>query len=300
MKLLTASLFSMALCAGAWAQNTETNTAEPKAQETAAVKAESTDKETQKPVEKTAVEALVEAADAADTTNAPTDKLDSLAKRAGYAFGLNIGSNIKAQQIELDVAAMVDGLKAGISGSEPKMDQQAVQMAMVELQQYVQNQQMERAKVEGGKNKTEGTAFLEKNKTQEGVKTTASGLQYKVIAAGEGEAPKATDVVTVHYTGTLIDGTEFDSSYKRNQPATFPVNGVIAGWTEALQLMKPGAKFKLFIPANLAYGEDGAGDVIAPHATLIFDVELVSVKAGDAAGAQATPAGHSANDGHNH
>jgi len=129
------------------------------------------------------------------------------------------------------------------------------------------------------KNKAEGEKFLEENKKKDGVKTTASGLQYKVIKEGSGASPKETDTVVTNYRGTLIDGTEFDSSYKRNEPASFPVNRVIKGWTEALQLMKPGAKYQLFIPSSLAYGERGAGQTIGPTATLIFDVELLSIKA---------------------
>jgi FKBP-type peptidyl-prolyl cis-trans isomerase FklB len=130
----------------------------------------------------------------------------------------------------------------------------------------------------GEKNKTDGTKFLEDNKKKPGVKTTASGLQYKVEKEGTGAPPKPTDMVTVNYRGTLIDGTEFDSSYKRGQPATFPVNGVIKGWTEALQLMKQGAKYQLFIPSTLAYGERAMGPDIGPNSTLIFDVELQDVK----------------------
>jgi FKBP-type peptidyl-prolyl cis-trans isomerase FklB len=132
-------------------------------------------------------------------------------------------------------------------------------------------------KVQGEKNKKEGEAFLAENKKKDGVKTLPSGLQYKVLAEGKGKTPKATDTVTVHYRGTLTDGTEFDSSYKRNQPASFPVNGVIKGWTEALQLMKEGSKWQLFIPASLAYGEPGRPG-IPPNSVLIFDVELISVK----------------------
>ena len=130
----------------------------------------------------------------------------------------------------------------------------------------------------GEKNKTEGTKYLEENKKKAGVKTTASGLQYKVVKDGTGAQPKATDMVTVNYRGTLIDGTEFDSSYKRGQPATFPVNGVIKGWTEALQLMKQGSKYQLFIPSTLAYGERAMGPDIGPNSTLIFEVELQDVK----------------------
>src|SRR5881394_629143 len=133
------------------------------------------------------------------------------------------------------------------------------------------------------KNKAEGEKFLEENKKKDGVKTTASGLQYKVLKEGSGPSPKETDTVVTNYRGTLIDGTEFDSSYKRNEPATFPVNRVIKGWTEALQLMKPGGKYKLFIPSNLAYGPGGAGGDIGPNATLIFEVELLSSKPAEAA-----------------
>src|SRR5204863_9102484 len=132
------------------------------------------------------------------------------------------------------------------------------------------------------KNTTEGEKFLAENKNKPGVKTTGSGLQYKVLKEGSGTPPKETDTVVVNYRGTLIDGTEFDSSYKRGEPATFPVNRVIKGWTEALQLMKPGAKYQLFIPSDLAYGPGGTGGDIGPNATLIFEVELMSVKPGEA------------------
>jgi FKBP-type peptidyl-prolyl cis-trans isomerase FklB len=141
----------------------------------------------------------------------------------------------------------------------------------------------------GEKNKTEGTKFLEENKKKPGVKTTASGLQYKVEKEGTGPQPKGTDMVTVNYRGTLIDGTEFDSSYKRGQPATFPVNGVIKGWTEALQLMKKGAKYQLFIPSNLAYGERAMGPDIGPNSTLTFEVELMDVKPPPAPVPQGSP-----------
>ena len=134
------------------------------------------------------------------------------------------------------------------------------------------------AKQQGEKNKKEGEIFLETNKKKEGVQTLPSGLQYKVLKAGAGKKPTATDTVTVHYRGTLIDGKEFDSSYRRGKPATFPVNGVIPGWTEALQLMEEGAKWELFIPSNLAYGERSAGGDIGPNATLIFEVELISIE----------------------
>src|SRR5437667_9870592 len=136
----------------------------------------------------------------------------------------------------------------------------------------------QKQKQAGDKNKAEGAKFLEENKKKEGVKTTASGLQYKVVKDGSGAQPKATDTVTVNYRGTLINGTEFDSSYKRGQPATFPLNGVIKGWTEGLQLMKVGSKYQFFVPPNLAYGERSVGPDIAPNSTLIFEGELLGVK----------------------
>ena len=141
----------------------------------------------------------------------------------------------------------------------------------------------------GEKNKTEGAKFLEENKKKEGVKTAASGLQYKVLKEGNGAQPKATDTVTVNYRGTLINGTEFDSSYKRGQPATFPVNGVIKGWTEALQLMKVGSKYQLFIPSNLAYGERAVSPDLSANSTLIFEVELLDAKPAPTPGAAAAP-----------
>jgi FKBP-type peptidyl-prolyl cis-trans isomerase FklB len=146
-----------------------------------------------------------------------------------------------------------------------------------EMQQRFVTVRQESARKIPEMNKQAGEAFLAKNKGEKGVKTTASGLQYKVVTTGKGKQPTAEDTVTVNYRGTLIDGTEFDSSYKRNEPATFPVKGVIAGWTEALPLMKEGSKWMLYIPANLAYGERGAGNMIGPNSTLVFEVELLSI-----------------------
>jgi FKBP-type peptidyl-prolyl cis-trans isomerase FklB len=149
---------------------------------------------------------------------------------------------------------------------------------MAAFQKEMMAKQQELAKKLGEKNKKEGEAFLSENRKKEGIKALPSGLQYKVVKAGTGKKPKSTDTVTTHYRGTLIDGTEFDSSYRRGQPASFPVSGVIAGWTEALQLMEEGAKWQLFIPPNLAYGERGAGSQIGPNATLIFEIELISIQ----------------------
>jgi FKBP-type peptidyl-prolyl cis-trans isomerase FklB len=158
------------------------------------------------------------------------------------------------------------------------LSEQEIRETMAVFQKEMMARQEELSKKLGEKNKKEGDVFLAENKKKDGVKTLPSGLQYKVVKAGTGKKPKLTDTVTTHYRGTLIDGTEFDSSYRRGQPATFPVNGVIPGWTEALQLMEEGAKWELFIPSNLAYGERGAGRDIGPHATLIFDIELITIQ----------------------
>jgi FKBP-type peptidyl-prolyl cis-trans isomerase FklB len=194
--------------------------------------------------------------------------------KASYSIGMNIGSNLKRQNVDLNPDALMAGLKDAMSGKKPLLNDQEVKEAMMSLEKDMQEKQA----AAGQKNAAEGEKFLAENKTKPGVKTTASGLQYKVEKEGNGAQPKASDTVTVNYRGTLINGTEFDSSYKRGQPATFPVSGVIKGWTEALQLMKAGAKYQLFIPANLAYGERGAGHDIGPNSTLIFDVELMEVK----------------------
>ncbi len=195
-----------------------------------------------------------------------------------YAIGIDIGGSLKKQPFEVDAALVAKGLKDALSGGKTLMTDQEVKETLMALQQEIMAKQQARMKEAGEKNKKEGEAFLAENKTKEGVKALPSGLQYKVITEGKGKKPAATDTVSVHYRGTLIDGTEFDSSFKRNQPATFPVNGVIKGWTEALQLMKEGSKWQLFIPSDLAYGERGAGAVIGPNAVLIFEVELLSIK----------------------
>lgn len=204
--------------------------------------------------------------------------LKSQKEKISYIIGMDIGNNLKKQSIDVDPDIFFKGLKDALSGGKPLMSEGEVREVTTAFRQEIMSRQAEEAKKLSGKNKKEGDAFLAENSRKEGIKTLPSGLQYKVITGGTGRLPKATDVVNVNYRGTLIDGTEFDSSYKRGQPATFPVNGVIPGWTEALQLMKEGAKWQLFIPANLAYGEKGAGNIIGPNATLIFEVELISIK----------------------
>lgn len=199
-------------------------------------------------------------------------------EKVSYSIGLNIGNNLKAESIEVDPSVIAKGIKDAMAGGKLLMTEKEVQETMTAFQKEMMVKHMEKAKMAGEKGKKEGEAFLAENKKKEGVKTLPDGLQYKIIKEGTGKMPKATDIVTVNYRGTLIDGTEFDSSYKRGQPASFPVNGVIPGWTEALQMMKVGSKWQLFIPSNIAYGEQGSPPVIGPNATLIFEVELLGIK----------------------
>jgi len=194
-------------------------------------------------------------------------------EKVSYAIGMNIGLNLSRQKVDINPDILAAGIKDAIGG-KPQLTQDQVKEVMGQFEKDMEQKQ----KTAGEKNKADGAKFLEENKKKEGVKTTASGLQYKLLKEGTGAQPKATDMVTVNYRGTLIDGTEFDSSYKRGQPATFPLNGVIKGWTEGLQLMKPGSKYQFFVPSNLAYGERSVGPDIAANATLIFDVELLEVK----------------------
>ena len=202
--------------------------------------------------------------------------------KVSYSIGLNIGFNFKKQNLPLNTDALIAGVKDALSDKKPLLSENEVRETMTAWSKEVADKQ----KAAGEKNAAEGEKFLAENKKKEGVKTTATGLQYKVIKEGSGSAPATTDTVTVHYRGSLIDGTEFDSSYKRGEPATFPVQGVIKGWTEALQLMKKGSKYQLFIPSNLAYGERAMPPDIAANSTLIFEVELLDVKP---AGAAASP-----------
>ncbi len=193
--------------------------------------------------------------------------------KVSYSIGLNIGFNLGRQNVQVNPDLLAAGIKDAIAG-KPQLNTDQVKEVMAAFEKDMQQKQ----KAAGEKNASEGAKFLEENKKKEGVKTTASGLQYKVIKEGTGPQPKETDTVTVNYRGTLINGTEFDSSYKRGQPATFPLNGVIKGWTEGLQLMKTGSKYQVFVPPNLAYGDRNVGPDIAPNSTLIFEVELLGVK----------------------
>ena len=197
--------------------------------------------------------------------------------RISYSVGHQVGGDFKRQGVELNPDLFVKGVRDAMSGAKPLMTQQEMNKTLVDLKKKIVAEEQRQKKEAAGKNLQEGKAFLAENARKKDVRTLPSGLQYQVIEKGTGASPKKTDSVTVDYKGTLIDGTEFDSSYKRGKPATFRVDGVIAGWTEALQLMMPGAKWQLFIPANLAYGERGAGSRIGPNSALIFEVELISV-----------------------
>ena len=197
--------------------------------------------------------------------------------RFSYALGMNLGANLQRESVPVDPDLVLRGLKDALAGGKTLLTEEETRAALIAMQNELRQKQQEKAKQLGEANKKEGDEFLAANKAKEGVVTLPSGLQYKILQAGTGAKPVPTDTVVCNYRGTLIDGKEFDSSYKRGQPATFPVNGVIKGWTEALQLMPVGSKWQLFVPPDLAYGDRGAGADIAPNATLIFEVELLSI-----------------------
>lgn len=197
--------------------------------------------------------------------------------RASYAIGTDIGSNFKKQDLEIDVNALAAGIVDSFGG-KAALTEAEIKETLTAFRTSMMGKMEAKAKVAGEKNVKEGETFLADNAKKEGVKTTASGLQYKVLKSGKGKTPKATDTVKTHYHGRLIDGTVFDSSVDRGEPVSFPVNQVIPGWTEALQLMKEGDKWQLYIPSKLAYGERGAGGKIGPNSALIFDVELISIE----------------------
>lgn len=204
--------------------------------------------------------------------------LESVDQRISYIVGVNMATQFKRDGIDLDVAALSLAIEDTKAGKEPRLSEEDNRKTITELQTRAQEKQKAEIEALSSKNTSEGEAYLLENGKKDGVITTESGLQYKEVTAGEGEeTPAATDTVTVHYKGTLIDGKVFDSSYDRGQPASFPVNGVIPGWVEALQLMNVGDKFELAIPSDLAYGPGGTGPDIGPNATLLFEVELLSI-----------------------
>jgi FKBP-type peptidyl-prolyl cis-trans isomerase len=232
-----------------------------------------------KPAQKPAAQPAKPAAQPAQPSappaaGAPTRSVED---RASYVIGYNLGRSLKQNEINANTDLLTQGLRDALSGAKGMLTDEEMQATMQEFQQKVMAAQEAKQKVLGEKNKAEGEAFLAKNKARAGVKTTASGLQYEVLKEGTGPTPKPTDTVTVNYLGTLVDGTKFDSSYDRKEPATFVLNQVIPGWTEGVQLMKVGSKYKFYIPAALGYGERGAGGVIGPNAPLVFEIELVSI-----------------------
>lgn len=211
--------------------------------------------------------------------SAKTDKLTGAKDKISYSVGASIGKNMKSQNLDVNIEKVIMGLRDAFTGGKLLMEDQEISDSMMSFQKAAMAKQMETAKIEGANNKKEGDAFLEANKKKDSVVALPSGLQYKILKDGSGKSPTLEDTVTVNYRGTLISGKEFDNSYKRGTPATFPLNHVIKGWTEGLQLMKPGSHWMLYIPPDLGYGERGMPQAgISPNAVLIFDVEMISFK----------------------
>jgi len=234
-------------------------------------------------------------APAAKTSQTPTKTSAPLTLRTdkdkvSYAIGMNVGTAMKRDGLDIDTAILLRGLKDVLAGAKPLLTDQEAQTVMTALQTDMRKKQELQQQQLADTNKKEGDAFLATNKTKEGVVSLPSGLQYKILQEGTGPKPVATDTVSVNYRGTLLNGTEFDSSFKRGQPATFPVGQIIKGWTEALQLMPVGSKWQLFIPSDLAYGPRGAGREIGPNSALVFEVELLSIQPKAAAAPAPAPA----------
>jgi FKBP-type peptidyl-prolyl cis-trans isomerase FklB len=224
------------------------------------------------------------AAPAATTRRTPAAKsatslaLTTQKDKFSYALGMNLGTSLHKQSVSVDPNILARGLKDALAGGKTLLTEDQARAALMEVQNEMRKKQQEQMQQAGAASKKEGEAFLAANKTKDGVVTLPSGLQYKILTPGAGPKPTASDSVVCNYRGTLINGTEFDSSYKRGEPATFPVSGVIKGWTEALQLMPVGSKWQLFVPSDLAYGERSPAPEIGPDSTLIFEVELVSIQ----------------------
>ncbi len=215
----------------------------------------------------------------------PQVQLTTLKDKVSYTIGLTIGRDLRDSGLDVDKALIIKGMDDALAGAEPLLTDEQCQAAMFQMQKQREMEQAQQQmatdpqiKAVAEANKAQGEAFLRANGQKEGVVTLPSGVQYKVIEQGDGPSPGLTDTVRTHYRGTLIDGTQFDSSYDRDEPAVFPVNRVIAGWTEALQLMKVGDKWQVFVPSDLAYGLLGRGEKIGPNATLIFEIELLDIE----------------------
>ena len=222
--------------------------------------------------------ALTENKAATATSNASPAELSTEKEKQSYALGMNVGTQVKARSIEVDPELVIRGLKDSLAGSKTLLSEQEASTEVKELQQETKQKTIALRREKLHKNKQEGEAFLAANKAKDGVVTLPSGLQYKILKAGEGKKPSGNDVVFCNYRGTLINGKEFDSSYRRGKTSPFAFPRVMRGWKEALQLMPVGSRWQIFVPSELAYGASGAGNVIEPNSTLIFDLELVSIK----------------------
>lgn len=261
-----------------------------RAQETPAPKAPKASSPTAPVAPKTSTAPKPHTATGAKPAAAPL-ALKTPKEKASYAIGLNIGKSLHRDAVDVDPAILARGLKDALAGGKTQMTDDEVKAALTALQMDMKKKQEEKIQMVGEMNKKTGEEFLAANKSKDGVVTLPSGLQYKILKEGTGPKPTPTDSVVVNYKGTLIDKTEFDSSYKRGEPATIPVSGVIKGWTEALQLMPAGSKWELYIPSDLAYGPRAASAEIGPNSTLLFEVELLSIqpKAAEAAPSVTTP-----------
>ena len=219
---------------------------------------------------------LVLSASACQSQNGPAT-LNTEDQKASYAIGLQMGSQLAPADAHLDLTAYMAGIRDGMAGSDPALPQEELQTALQALNATVQEEETARRAAAAETNSAEGEAFLAENATKDGVTVTESGLQYEILQEGDGATPGETERVTIHYKGTLIDGTQFDSSYDGGTPATFGVNGVIPGFSEGLKLMNVGSQYRFTIPSDIGYGPNGSGQIIGPNATLIFEVELLEI-----------------------
>jgi FKBP-type peptidyl-prolyl cis-trans isomerase FklB len=230
------------------------------------------------------------AGEAVAPSTTPNANFKTFKDQSSYAIGIDIARSLQQQGTDVDPNLVARGIADGLAGGKLLVTEKELQATMLQVQKDAVTRAQQNFVKLAEKNKKDGAAFLAQNKSRDGVKTTPSGLQYKILKQGNGATPRPTDIVTVHYRGTFLDGNEFDSSYRRNEPAKFPCNRVIKGWVEALQMMRVGDKWQIFVPSNLAYGEEGMGNDIPPNATLAFEIELLDTKPA----ASAKPAGQGA------
>jgi FKBP-type peptidyl-prolyl cis-trans isomerase FklB len=273
MKSPAVLLLALALTSAAIAQTS--TAAKPTTTPTAPKKPATSASTAKKPT--SSAPAAKKSATAGTSATTLKDKKDKFSYALGLSLGTNLGNNLRKQQVEFDPSIVAQGMQDALANNKHLLTDQEAEAVLKQVGTEVRAKEAATLKAMDEKNKADGAAFLASNKSKPDVVTLPSGLQYKVITAGTGPKPTANDTVACNYRGTLLDGKEFDSSAKHNGPATFPVNGVIKGWTEALQLMPVGSKWQLFVPSDLAYGDRGAGEDIAPGSTLIFEVELLSI-----------------------